>query len=171
MSLFLVSLFCSIDLCVLFLCQYHAVLITVVAESPSHVQLFVTPWTAAYQASLSFTISQSVLKLMSTESVMPSNHLILCCPLLLLPSIFPSIRVFPNESVNIQDWFSLRLTGLISLITVALQYTADPWMTQVWIPQVHFYMNFFFYSIYYSITWSEVGWILRCGTKDMEGWL
>ena len=56
-----------------------------------------TPWTAACQASLSLTISQSLLKLMSIESVMPSNHLILCCPLLLLPSIFPSSRVFSNE--------------------------------------------------------------------------
>ena len=63
----------------------------------SCVQLFVTPWTAARQSSLSITNSQSLLKLMSVESVMPSNHLILCCPLLLLPSIFPSIRVFSNE--------------------------------------------------------------------------
>ena len=61
-------------------------------------QLFATPWTAARQASLSITNSQSLPKLMSTESVMPSNHLILCCPLLLLPSIFPSIGVFSNES-------------------------------------------------------------------------
>ena len=60
---------------------------------------FVTPWTAACQASLSFTISWSLFKLKSIESVMPSNHLILCRPLLLLPSIFPSIRVFSNESV------------------------------------------------------------------------
>ena len=58
-----------------------------------------TPWTAAHQASLSFTISQSLLELMSIESVMPSNHFILCCPLLLLPSIFPSIRVLSNELV------------------------------------------------------------------------
>ena len=65
----------------------------------SHVQFFVTPWTAARQASLSITNSRSLLKLMSFELVMPSNHLILCCPLLLLPSIFPSIRVFSNESV------------------------------------------------------------------------
>ena len=63
----------------------------------SRVQLFVTPWTAAHQAPLSFTISWSWLKLMSIESVMPSNYLILCRPLLLLPSIFPSIRVFSNE--------------------------------------------------------------------------
>ena len=66
-------------------------------QSLSRVQLFATPWTAAHQASLSITNSHSLLKLMSTESVMPSNHLILCCPLL-LPSIFPSIRVFFNES-------------------------------------------------------------------------
>ena len=63
----------------------------------SRVQLFVTPWIAAHQASLSITNSRSLLKLMSIESVMPSNHLILCHPLLLLPSIFPSIRVFSSE--------------------------------------------------------------------------
>ena len=65
----------------------------------NHVQLFAIPWTAAHQASLSITNSRSLLKLMSIKSVMPSNHLILCCPLLLMPSIFPSIRVFSNESV------------------------------------------------------------------------
>ena len=65
----------------------------------SRVPLFPTPWTAAHQASLSFTISWSLLKLMSIKLVMPSNHLILCRPLLLPPSIFPSIRVFSNESV------------------------------------------------------------------------
>ena len=65
----------------------------------SWVWLFATPWTAAHQASLSITNSRSLLKLMFTESVMPSNHLILCCPLFLLPSIFPSIKVFSNESV------------------------------------------------------------------------
>ena len=64
----------------------------------SHVQLFVTPWTAACQASLSIINSQNLLKLMSIESVMPSNHLIPCHPLLLSPSIFPSIRVFSTES-------------------------------------------------------------------------
>ena len=67
-------------------------------QSLSHVRLFATPWTAAHQASLSLTNSWSLLKLMSIESAMPSNHLILCRPLLLLPSIFPSIRVFSNES-------------------------------------------------------------------------
>ena len=66
-------------------------------QSLSHVPLFATPWTIARQASLSITSSRSLPKLMSIELVMPSNHLILCCPLLLLPSIFPSIRVFSNE--------------------------------------------------------------------------
>ena len=70
----------------------------------SHVRLFVTPWTAAYQASLSITNSQNVPKLMSIESVMRSTHLILCHPLLLLPSIFPSIRVFSNESALHIRW-------------------------------------------------------------------
>ena len=67
-------------------------------------RLSVTPWTAAHQASLSITNSRSLLKLMSIESRMPSNHLILCCPLLLLPSIFPRIRVFSNESVLCIRW-------------------------------------------------------------------
>ena len=94
-------------------------------QSLSHVSLFVAPWTVAHQTSLSFTISQSLLKLMSIESVMPYNHLILCHPLLLLSSIFPSIRVFPNESVLLIRWpkycsfgFSIRpsneYSGLIS---------------------------------------------------------
>ena len=72
---------------------------TVVVQSLSHVRSFATPWTAAHQASLSLTISQSLLKLMSIKSVMPSSHLIRCCPFLLLPSVFPSIMVFSNESV------------------------------------------------------------------------
>ena len=87
--------------------------------------LFATPWTATHQASLSITNSQSLLRLMSIESMMPSNHLILCYPLLLLPSIFPSIRVFSNESVLCIRWpkhwsFSLSIgpsneySGLIS---------------------------------------------------------
>ena len=70
----------------------------------SHVRFFATPWTAARQGSLSLTISWSFLKLMSIESVMPSNHLILCCPLLLLPSVFPSIRVFSSESALHIRW-------------------------------------------------------------------
>ena len=73
-------------------------------QSHSRVRLFVTPWTAARQASQSITNSRSLFKLMSIESVMPSNHLILCQPLLLLPSIFPSIRVCSNESVLHIRW-------------------------------------------------------------------
>ena len=73
-------------------------------QSLSRVQLFATPWRAARQATLSITNSWSLPRLMSFESVMPSNHLILCCPLLLLPSIFPSIRAFSNES-------ALRMRG------------------------------------------------------------
>ena len=73
-------------------------------QSLSRVQLFATPWTTARQASLSITNSQSPPKPMSIESVMPPNHLILCCPLLLLPSIFPSIRVFSNESALLIRW-------------------------------------------------------------------
>ena len=92
-------------------------------EALSHVWLFATPWTAAHQASLSITNSRSLLKLMSIKSVMPSNHLILCCPLLLPPSIFPSIRAFSNESVLRIRWpkywsFSIgpssEYSGLIS---------------------------------------------------------
>ena len=73
-------------------------------QSLSHVQLLMTPWTAVHQASLSITNSWSLLKLMSIRSMMPSNHLIFCCPLLLLPSIFPSIRVFISESVLFIRW-------------------------------------------------------------------
>ena len=120
--------------------------VMVVIQLPSHVWLFATPWTAAHQPFLSFTISQSLLKLMSIELVMPSNHLILYCSLLLLPSIFPSITVFSNEldfasggqttgtsasvpQMNIQDYIPLGLTGLISLLCrrlSSLQLPANP---------------------------------------------
>ena len=75
----------------------------------SHVRLLVTPWTAAHLASPSFTISQSLLRLMFIESVMPSNHLILCHPLLLLPSTLPSIRVFSNELALRIRWAKVGL--------------------------------------------------------------
>ena len=78
--------------------------IAVFIQSLSCVRLFVTPWTAAHRASLSITISRSLPKLMSIELVMPSNHLILCRPLLLPPSIFPMIRVFSNKSVLCIRW-------------------------------------------------------------------
>ena len=106
-----------------------------VVQLLSCVQLFATPWTAAHQTSQSFTISRSMVKLMSIESVMPSNHLILCRPLLLLPSIFPSIRIVSNElalrpggqsigasvsvlPMKIHGWFPLGSTGLISLLSL-----------------------------------------------------
>ena len=108
-------------------------------QSLNRVWLFVTPCTAACQASLSITKSWSLLKLMFSELVMPSNHLILCCPLLLLPSIFPASRSFPMNQfftssgqsieasvslsvlpMNIQDWFPLGLTGWISLLSKGL---------------------------------------------------
>ena len=76
----------------------------IVLQSLSCVWPSATPWTAAQQASLSFTISQSLIKLMFIELMMPSNHLILCCPLLLLPYIFPSIRVFSNELALLIRW-------------------------------------------------------------------
>ena len=114
-------------------CSLHIWLISSV-QLLSHVRLFATPWTASQQASLSITNSQSVVKPMSIESVMSSNHLILCFFLLLLPLILPSNRVFSNESVlcircqstgvlasasvlpmNIQDWFPLGWADLISL--------------------------------------------------------
>ena len=121
--------FCFIDYAKAFDCiQFSSV------QLLSCVQLFVTPWITAHQASLPFTISPSLLKFIFIELVMPSNHLILCWPLLLLPSIFSSIRVFSNELVfasggqnigasasasvlpmNIQDLFPLGLTGWISL--------------------------------------------------------
>ena len=102
--------------------------VTIVVQSLSFVPLFVTPWTTTHQASLSFTSSWSLLQLMSLESVMPSNHLILCHPLLLLHTIFPSIRVFSSESGLCIRWpkywsFSFSLSpsneysGLISFNT------------------------------------------------------
>ena len=115
------------------LCMLAVVMCSLV-QSLSHVQLFATPWTTAHQASLSITNSQRLPKLMSIESVMPSNHIILCCPLLLLLSIFPSIRSFQMSQlftscgqstgasasisvlpINTQDWSPLGWTGWISL--------------------------------------------------------
>ena len=117
-----------------YLCIYSICVCISSVQLLSHIQLFATLWIVARQASLSISNSQSLPKLMSIESVMPSNHLTLCCPLLFLPSIFPSIRVFSNElalcirwpkywsfSFNInssdehQDWFPLGWTGWISL--------------------------------------------------------
>ena len=90
-------------------------------QALGRVWLFATPWTAAHQAFLSFTISQNLLKLMSIESVMPSNHLILCGPLLLPPSVFPSIRIFSNESVLRIRW--LKYWSFSCSISLSNQYS------------------------------------------------
>ena len=116
---------------------------TIQFSSLSHVQLFVSQWNAAHQASLSITYSQRLLKCMSIKSVMPFNHLILCHPLFLLPLILPSIKVFSSESVlhirwpkywssasvlpmNIQDWVYLGWTGLISLLSKGFKSSSIP---------------------------------------------
>ena len=119
----------------------------VVVQSLSCVWLFATPWTAAHQASLSFTVSWSLLRLVSTESMMPSNHVILCCPLLLLPSLFPSIHIrWPNYwSFNFSispssessglisfriDWFDLAVQGTLKgLLQHNLVQLSHPYMT------------------------------------------
>ena len=99
--------------------------ITSPVQSLSHLRLFVTPWTAACQAacqaSLSITNSWSLLRLMSIESVMPSNHLILCHPLLLLPSIFPSIRFFSNETVLCINGQSFGISASTSVLPMNIQ--------------------------------------------------
>ena len=123
------------------------------------------PWTAAHQAPLSFTVSQGLCKLMSVESVMPSNHLVLSCPLLLLPSIFPSIRVFSNESVLHIRWpkywsFSFKISpsnehpGLISfrmnwLDLLAVQGTLKSLLQ-------HHSINFSALSFLYSPTLTSI---------------
>ena len=125
-------------------------------QSFSCVWLFVTPWTAALQASLSITNSRSLLKLMSIESVMPSNHLILCRPLLFLPSIFPSIRVFSNELVLHIRWpkywgFSFNISPSNS--------------KGYWILERTFLRKLFEYHISPSVTTSVYQWI------KMIGWI
>ena len=115
------------------LCVYLLFLV----QSLSHVLLFVTSWTASCQASLFFTISQSLHKLMSIESVMPSKHLILCHPFLLLPSIFPSIRVFSNESAlnlsqhqGLFQWVSSS-NQVAKVLELQLQHCSSQWILKV----------------------------------------
>ena len=99
-------------------------------QSLSCIRLFATLWTAAHQASLSITSSQSLLKLMSSESVMPSNHLLLCCPLLLLPSVFPSIKIFSNESIVMDNCNTYKLISPpIASLASLTQWT---WVWQWW---------------------------------------
>ena len=134
---------CSVRLWHVYL--YICLLYLIVAQSLSHVPLFASPWPAAQQVSLSFTILWSLLKLISTEAVMPPNYLILCHPLLLLLSIFPNIRFFSSKSalrlrwpkycnfrfsigssMNIQGWFPLELTSLISAFQGTLKSFSPP---------------------------------------------
>ena len=96
-----------------------AVIVYVCIQSLSCVQILASPWTVAHQAS--FTVSERLVKLMSIELVMPSNHLILCHPLLLLPSIFPSIRVFSSELVLCIRWSSIRALALASVLPMNSQ--------------------------------------------------
>ena len=122
--------------------EQFVVIVVAVLQSFSRVLLFVTPWTAGCQASLSFTISRSLLKLMAIELVMPSNHLILCHPFLLLTSIFPSIRVFSNELTLHIRWpkywsFSFSFSpfneysGLISFSMDLLDFLASKGLSRV----------------------------------------
>ena len=136
-------------------------------QSLSHVQLFATPWTAARQASLSITNSQSFLKVMFIESVMPSNHLILCCPLFLLTSIFPSIRVFSNESALHIRWlkywsFSFSISpsneysGLISFRTDWLDLLAVKGFSRVFSSTTFKSINSSAFSFLYGLTLTSI---------------
>ena len=131
----------------------------VVVQLLSHVWLAVTPWTAASQASLSFTISLSLLKLMFIESEMPSNHLTLCCPLLLLPSIFPSIRVFSNELAPIGSYISLvrvlfTFYNFLFSCSISLLFEDKGYMTLV----------------HWWIISDQNFWLQRRIQKDLERW-
>ena len=136
-------------------------IIVAVLQSLIHVWFFATPWTSACQTPLCSTLSQSLLKFMSTELVMLSNHFIFCLPLLLLPSIFPNIRVFSNElghcirwptywasapvsdfPINIQGWFPLGLIGLISLQSKRL---SSVFYSTIWKHQFSGTQAFFFW--------------------------
>ena len=157
---------------------------TVTVQSLSRVQLFATPWTAACQASLYITNSQSLLKLMFIELVMPSNHLILCCPLLLLPSIFPSIRIFSNESVLCIRWpkywsfcFSVSpsndYSGLISFRMDWLDLLCNPRDSQESSPTPQFIYLFILAFIHlfvhlYLFTWLLQGLAVVLGIFDLH---
>ena len=105
----------------LWLTQFSSVILFRSVQLLSRVRLFATPWTVAHQASLSITNCQGLLRLMSIELVMPSNHLILCRPLLLLPSIFPSIRVFSAESVLLIRWPNIGASASAAVLPMNIQ--------------------------------------------------
>ena len=125
-------------------------MILVVVQLLSHVQLFETPWTTARQASLSFTISWSLLKLMSIQSVMLSNHFILCHPLL-LPSVFPSIRVFSNELTLCIRLYMSKWTNTIAERSLISQYLSN-------FHHMLFWLFFFFYGK--RLHWGSLYWII-----------
>ena len=141
--------------------------IIVVVQLLSLVRLFVTPWTAKHQASRSFTISWSLLKLISIESVRPSNHLVLCCPLPLLPSIFCSIRVFSNESA-----LCIRLFASVSVST-QLKFCPCPQSLgpnirqsgtsyRLWMQSLAFYPSggASFFKNYLLSSYDSISWLL-----------
>ena len=126
-----------------------------------------TPWTAARQASLPFTISQSLLKLMSKESVMPSNHLLFCHPLLLLPSVFPSIRVFSSESALLIRWpkywsFSYNISpsnehpGLISFRMDWLDFLAIQGTLKIILWDQDLKASILLYSVFFMVQLSHL---------------
>ena len=132
----------------------------VVVQSPTRVWLFETPWTAACQAPVSFTTSWSLLKFIPIESMMLSDHLILCCPLLLVPSVFPSIRVFANEwalciswpkywsfSLNVHNWFPLRNpTNLVCLLINCASRREWSLFLCAWLHWLHYICKIYFYK-------------------------
>ena len=143
--------------------QWNSTLFVVVVQLLSGVRLFTTPWTAAHQASLSFTISLSLLKFTSIESVMPSNYLILCCPLLLLPSIFPIIRVFSKESalhiryvaentdsISFWRWGNIQEKSHQLCSPKDTQFTSAKVGQKIWISficVIHLFCSVFFFNI------------------------
>ena len=149
-----------------------------VVQSLSCDRLFSTPWTAAHQASLSFTISQRLLSLMSIELVMPSNHLILCHPLVLLPSIFPSIRVFSNELALCirwpKDWSfiftispSNEYSGLIffRIDLLAVQGTLLKSLLQHHSSKASILWRSAFFTVRDSILWGHCSFLLGPGAQ------
>ena len=144
------------------------VCVVVVVQSLSCVRLFSTPWTAAFQVSLSFTIFRSLLRLMSVESMMPSSHLILCCPLILLSSVFPSIRIFSSESALHFRWpkywsFSFSISpsseysGLISFRIDGFDLLESPRVSEESSPASQFKnINSFKFSLLYGPTLTSI---------------
>ena len=165
-----------------------------VVQSLIRVWLFATPWTAASQAFLSFTISWSLLRLMSIELMMPFNRLIHCCPLLFLPSIFPRIRVFSNEwlftssdqsigasasasvlLMNIQGWFPLGLTGLISVQSKGLPRAfsnTTVWKHRFFSTQPYLWSNYHIRTMTTGKTMALTSWegLGAGGEGDDKGW-